>query len=436
MRTVSALAALTALFSGCYLSHDRPARDGGLDAPTSDAPIDAPPRIDAPPTCRASCEPAVSLIRFDGEPTVLGNPQLIVREGTALVLFTFGGDLRRYVLFRVDAEDGRLRGRSEIPIFPPPESTVLMGAHLSGPLEALTLTWAESPARWVLDWHAVVREQALDRSGRPASAVRDLGMLRRRRGDDGRRVSVLGRDRVESVVFYEGETVALTPIDEDGVGEEREIAHVAGAPRGFGAVDGVALAGGGWAVAFGGSQPRLEPREAFIVFQQLDGSVVTEPLPGELDDPPADLVASGDGFGLARLISDSRVLDPRVLVQARDADGRVLDAIEVRPAGRFAPVALAAFDVDGAPGAAWIERDRTLRILPPPNTGDVGAWSECDGIATSSVLPSEVSLPGTSGSELALAAIGDGSGDLLVLVESGGRYELFRVPGCRLDRAR
>ncbi len=425
---------LSLLLVGCYESHVRPLRDAGPDAPVAWSPFDTPPLGDEP-TCRASCERAVSLHRFVGESTELALPQLIVRDGTALVLFSFGGDLRRYLLYRVDVAEGRLVGRSEIPIFPPPESNLLMGALLGGSLDALTLTWTETQASSRLDWHATVRQQVLDRSGRPAAPVRELGRLSRRLRTRPARVSVLGREAAEAIAIFEGGTVGITPIDGASLGEESVVARLEDTRRGFGPIDGAALGGGGWALAIGGTEERLDPRDALLVVRRPDGSVTLELLPGEPGDPPTHVVASGDGFGVARLVSNPRVFDPRVLVQRRDVEGRVVDATAVGPASRFLPTAVTAFDHDGLPAAAWVERDRTLRVLPPPGSGEVGAWSECDGVATSPVLPSDTRLPSRTGdAEVVVTSMGDGSGAMLVLARNRGTYELFLVPGCRLDR--
>lgn len=445
MRAVVRLALASCVLLGCYRSHALP------------VPIDAPPPMDTPPTCRAACDPPTLLARIERESddVFFMSPEVTVRDGTVLVLVGFqtsGLPGRRYRLVRVAADDGAILGSADIPIEAPPMFVGLLGSHLSGPLDALVLTWVEAPNfRTGIAWRGAARQQELDPFGAPLPTVNELGTLPQRhlRVDFGEpSVTVLGRERVEMVVAIEGEDVGVTRIDPSGaIGAVSVLARIEGAPPGIAPVDAALLGGsspGRLAVAGGGYAGR-EARHAFLAIEHTSGEVEIELLPGERFDPPTRLVASGEGFGLFRTISNPRdVADTRILAQARDGEGVVVDTLEVRPAFGLTPIGTAALDLEGRPALVWLERDGTVRVLPPAGSGAVPAWSSCEGVATTPVLT--ITSPISTGylaTPVAATGVNDGSGDVVIMISTisfdAGRerqaLELYRVSGCQLDLA-
>ncbi len=440
MRAFVMLVLATCAVAGCYRSHALP------------IPIDAPPPMDAP-TCQASCAAPTLLARIEREPddAFFVSPTITVRDGVALVLVGFqtsGAPGRRYRLIRISVEDGALLGSADIPIEEPPDFLGLMGSHLSGPLDALVLTWVEAPNfRRGLSWRAALRQQQLDAVGAPLPTVNELGLLPQRhaRVDSGEPFArALGRERAEVVVAIEGPDVGVTRVDPSGaIGPLSVLARIEDAPPGNAPVDAVLL-GDRIAVAVGGFVEGREARAPYLVVEHGSGEVEIERLPGERFDPPTELVSSGEGFGLFRITSNPRdVADTRIVAQARDAEGVILDALEVRPAFGLTPLGVATIDLEGTPALVWLERDGTLRVLPPAGSGAVATWSTCDGVATTPVLTVTTLIGADAAGPVAAAGVNDGSGDIVVLLATAsidaGRerqaFELYRVSGCRLDAA-
>lgn len=426
MRTALNISAVAVLaVTGCYRSHARP------------EPVDAPPPRDAPPTCVARCEPPVVIARVLGDGS-LGRASIAVRDGAVFMTSQAQRDSEYFTtLIRFDPHGAGVLSRVDIPREPPPEARYLVKSFLTGSAGTPELWWLATEISFRRGpWRAFVRRQSLSEAGTPLGEPAELGMVEGYfepvdRG--GVAIPVVGRAAAEGIVWRYGTDVFWADIDGTVIREPRVFARVEGAPPGYADVDAVVLADGRGAVT---SHDAREGGDAVLAFEQRSGAVTIEVLPGERFDPSASIVASGEGLGLVRVVSNPRdVADTRLMAQVRDGDGEVIDRLEVRPAFGLTPPAATVFDHEGAPAFAWVEADGTLRVVPSSGHGDVARWSECEGVTTTPIRELDLATV-----PLVAADAGDGSGDVFLLVwtsdPSGlGAFELLRVPGCRLDAA-
>lgn len=421
---------------GCYLSHAAP------------IPVDAGVPVDAPPTCTARCEPPTTIVRLDGTELSLGFlREAVVRDGVLFVLFRGPfADLVTYAVVQIDLRTGSVLAASRVADMTTQALTV---ADLGVTPDALVVTalTTDTFARFAVDPR--VSRASFDRGG-ALTGPEVVGALPFSYAPCtcALRGSVFGRDASEALVVLEHGDLWLTRLDlaTGAPGETERFAAFPDAPPRPGAVQGIMLDDGRVVAVGGGSGAGLEPREAFVAVEAVTGEVLVSPLPGERFDPPPHLVATGDRFGLARYVSNPRdAADGRLIAEVRDGAGGIVDGLEVRSRYGLPPAAYAAYRGRGGPGVVWVETDATLRVLPEAGSGTATSWSECDGVTVSpshtSDLPLSVPAAWSDGSPTVVALDpGDGSGDVVVILHvedpSFARFDVLRIPGCRLDHAR